>query len=326
MFLALEIILRLSGRDVFEHRSLYVVSDIPGLIYENLPGFRGRYAHAPVRVNSRGLRGPEFEIEKREGLFRVIVLGDSFAFGHGVEDDETFPAQLGASLNEGAARPEFEVLNAGVNGYNTRQELAWLLERGLPLKPDLVILTFFHNDLGNPYEFTIEDGKLASRYHPGGVPIPRFIKTFLRERSALYWFCVQRLSIARGLFTRRESGENAVDRPFSAIDREGWEDSMRTMKRLRDACRAKGVGTLFLIHPELSPPAEFMLKAARAEFARFCEREGIPCLDLRDAFGDRDPTSLWVSRVNRHTNAEGNRLIAAAIAAWIREQALSFAR
>ncbi|MCP4688314.1 MAG: SGNH/GDSL hydrolase family protein, partial [Desulfobacterales bacterium] len=274
LLLVLEGVFRLAGRTVYEHRSLYMVSDVPGLLYENLPGYSGRYAHAPVHINSRGLRGPEFEIEKREGVRRIIVLGDSFAFGHGVKDNETFPAQLHDLLNKGPGRPGFEVLNAGVNGYNTRQELIWLLHRGAPLEPDLVILTFFHNDLGNRFEFILKDGALASRHHPGSVPMPGFIKTFLRENSVLYWIVAERLAFIRARLDARP-GIKSADHSFSTMDPEGWEVCKEAMKRLHHACRTRGVQTLFLIHPELSPPSSFRQRAAHEEFARFCEREGI---------------------------------------------------
>src|SRR5687767_9932762 len=67
------------------------------------------------RVNKLGLRGKETTVEKPAGVVRILVLGDSFTMGKGVQDDETFAVLLEKALNErgGSACParKFEVLN-----------------------------------------------------------------------------------------------------------------------------------------------------------------------------------------------------------------------
>ncbi|MCP4691890.1 MAG: hypothetical protein GY859_27850, partial [Desulfobacterales bacterium] len=134
------------------------------------------------------------------------------------------------------------------------------------------------------------------------------------------WIVAERLSFIRARFDAGP-GIKSADHSFSTMDPEGWEVCKEAMKRLHRACRTRGVQTLFLIHPGLSPPSRFRQRAAHEEFARFCEREGIAYMDLRDALGDRDPTSLRVSGINHHANPEGNRLIAVAISGWIKEWA-----
>ena len=69
-----------------------------------------------VRTNALGLRGGPASHEKAEGAYRILVIGDSFAFGFGVENDEALPPQLAAELSH--PRPEAEALNAGVPGWS----------------------------------------------------------------------------------------------------------------------------------------------------------------------------------------------------------------
>jgi lysophospholipase L1-like esterase len=69
------------------------------------------------------------------------VLGDSYAFGYGVDDDETFAHRL-AGLLRGRA----EVRNWGVPGYNLVQQVELLRERGRAAAPDLVVLALHPND------------------------------------------------------------------------------------------------------------------------------------------------------------------------------------
>src|SRR6185503_2752348 len=96
--------------------------------YDGLPGVRGRFHGQTVTHNSQGNRGPEAAFAKPSGVRRVVVIGDSQAWGYGVGDDETIPAQLQRLLNEaGGAR--YEVLNLGVGGYGTDQAfLKYLVE------------------------------------------------------------------------------------------------------------------------------------------------------------------------------------------------------
>ena len=73
---------------------------------------------ALVRINALGLRGPEVA-PKRPGVFRVLVFGDSYAFGVGVDEENVLTSELERLLSEDAlSGVEVEVLNLGVAGYS----------------------------------------------------------------------------------------------------------------------------------------------------------------------------------------------------------------
>ena len=94
-----------------------------------------------VRINNLGLRGPDIFPDERNKL-RILALGDSYTFGSGVRDDETFATVLQQALGDGV-----EVINAGVPGYGIFQaERA--LRRLLPLlQPQIVLLTLPSGDI-----------------------------------------------------------------------------------------------------------------------------------------------------------------------------------
>jgi lysophospholipase L1-like esterase len=100
-----------------------------------------------VTTNALGLRGAAATARKAPDVYRILVIGDSFVFGYGVEDWETFPARLQTELEGQGHR--VEVLNAGVPGWSTDSYLVYLREHGFPLDPDLVILALSENELGD---------------------------------------------------------------------------------------------------------------------------------------------------------------------------------
>lgn len=98
-----------------------------------------------VHTDAQGMRGPAVAPVRSSGTARVLVVGDSFAFGWGVEDAESFPRRLEARWrSEGRA---VEVLNAAVPGYSADHHLVYLREQGFALEPDLVLVALCQNDV-----------------------------------------------------------------------------------------------------------------------------------------------------------------------------------
>jgi hypothetical protein len=110
--------------------------------WRNIPRWRATTFGAPLNINSKGLRGPERCYAKPAGTRRILVLGDSYAWGYGVSDADVFSVVLEARLR-GAGGTRWQVLNAGVSGWGTDQEYLFLLHEGLRYEPDIVVLAFF---------------------------------------------------------------------------------------------------------------------------------------------------------------------------------------
>ena len=96
-------------------------------------------------INNLGLRNAEIGDITR-GSFRILILGDSFVQGHGVETSDSFVKVLEKKLNLTHSNLSYEVVNAGVFGYSPLVEYLYLYNRGLELKPDFVVLAFSLTD------------------------------------------------------------------------------------------------------------------------------------------------------------------------------------
>lgn len=111
-----------------------------------IPNVKGVWGWSRVSINSRGIRERPLPRRKEPGVTRVMVVGDSFIFGTGLRDEDTFPAQLERILNANSGGRRFEVINAGVPGYNLTQEIA-LAERLTEFyRPDIVLFSLIYND------------------------------------------------------------------------------------------------------------------------------------------------------------------------------------
>lgn len=122
------------------------------IIYDLRPKLDVTFQRVPVRTNTCAMRGVEQHVTKEPDAFRIALLGDSFAFGWGVDQGEIFASVLERILNEKAeGRRKIEVLNFGVPGYSTFQEVAVFRERALEFSPDAVLVYFIENDFGMPF-------------------------------------------------------------------------------------------------------------------------------------------------------------------------------
>jgi len=105
-----------------------------------------------VRVNSAGFRGPEWNVAKPPNTYRIAVVGDSFTEAPHVAYEQTFGAVAQRALSECPVLrgKRAQVMNFGIDGYGTAQELVTLRRHVWQYSPDLVVLAFFSgNDLRN---------------------------------------------------------------------------------------------------------------------------------------------------------------------------------
>lgn len=120
-----------------------------------------RGIHNHIDVNSLGLRDREVTVTRPRGRRRILIVGDSIAFGSGLDAGERFSDLIGRDLGDSV-----EVINAGVPGWGNDQEMLFYEQRLRRLKPDVVVLSFTG---GNDVVNNALDGALLE----GGTK-PRF--------------------------------------------------------------------------------------------------------------------------------------------------------
>jgi lysophospholipase L1-like esterase len=84
---------------------------------------------------------------KKKNTTRIFIIGDSFTYGYGVLKTQAYPYYLGVLLNNNTDNISYEVVNAGVPGYNMQQVYQVYLDI-LLFRPDIIIYGIFDNDMG----------------------------------------------------------------------------------------------------------------------------------------------------------------------------------
>lgn len=138
-----EVFLRITD---FSYPSFYRVNNTTWTEhYPNAEGWHRVEGNTYVKINSHGLYNPEITVFKPKNTIRIAVLGDSFAEAFQVPMKKAFWSILQSELNK--CKPfgnnNIQVINFGVSGYGTGQELIRLRTRVWQYEPDIILLTFY---------------------------------------------------------------------------------------------------------------------------------------------------------------------------------------
>ena len=260
--------------------SRFRLSDNPVLFYEPTPGAEsGKYV-----INSHGFRDREFATEKAPGVFRIVVLGDSIIWGHRLALEDSFAKQLERKLNEAFDQP-FEVLNFGVSGYSTQQEVELFKVKASRFQPDLVIVGYCLNDYK---ESSAEGAAFRRQYYD--IFSKSYVYDHLR-RSVL------------GL------SYNTLGVAFE--DSKTQHDLNEQFALLQSYCG--GQRNVVVIFPMLFDFDDYLFAFEHLRVRKALEGLNYETLELLDVYRDYDPDSLLIEAKDRtHPNARGNEIAAQA--------------
>lgn len=260
-------------------------------------------ATRPASTNSHGWRDAERTFEKSAGMRRAVVIGDSFTFGIDVDDGERFTDLLPHFVER------LEVVNLGVAGYGTDQELRVLEIEAFRYDPDVIILTIcVANDLDDiGYERLYSWPKPTYSLAGGNLRLAKPRLTWdIRARNASYLveFLFQHFRSERG-GARRTEGFRPSDAPalFDAL--------IRRMAAVTGERGVRLVAVMSYLPERFDPDCE----QAAAHIAASLDRAGIPRLDVRRLFAGQlaNADEQLFSPIGHHWNAKGNEIVAASL-------------
>ncbi|HEV8305293.1 MAG TPA: SGNH/GDSL hydrolase family protein [Gemmatimonadales bacterium] len=222
---------------------------VPGILSPGQHVIDRRDPRLPHRVstNSLGYRGKEVAARKAPGELRILFTGDSFVYGDFVNDDQTLPAQLEGRLNGRCA--DVRVVNAGL-GDATIVDEAQLIDRGLRLSPDLVILLFGENDIADLNRPSTWDRLATNRRAKSRFPLGTLYP--LLRRTAVWNFALAvRATWRARAQARHTTGGSMLTAAGSAdpVTHELREAYRRALLAVRDTLARRGVPLVLVAYP-----------------------------------------------------------------------------
>ena len=273
-------------------------------------------------TNAAGYNDREWPARRPDGGGRrIVVLGDSFTYGIGVHFGEAFPRQLELLLGGGT-----QVISLGIPGYSTDQERMVLQGEALSLRPDLVLVEFFMDDIFNNGAIATHEGKYPKPYFElyGGelllrnVPVPD-----LRSRSALLRFLKERFYRLRTKLHvaprwRTTDWLSAFDPAFASSEQ--WRVTLALLARMNALCAREKIRFAVVVVPLADQVTDPGLRSPQEVLRDFGRRESIPVLDLLPDFENRVDEVYLVNDL--HWTAQGHRIAAQSIAAFLAREGL----
>ena len=300
----------------------------PVLGWAHQPGQEGVFEtpqfRTAVRINEKGLRDRSHSYTRQNANERILVLGDSFAWGYGVEESERFSQLLEKSM-------DVEVINAGVSGYSTDQELLWYKREGIKYETDLVILELAGNDVGDndrqlvsaiyyKPKFVLENGQLV----PPSYQVPktnlqgRLIYS-ISQRSALAFFLVQRYFDLQSLYAKSKSNSDHANSPASSISakREDFKLTMALLDEIRNTAESRKAKFMIVANNRWW---ENTSGGTYKDFISDLQNEGFLVLDVESMPGF-DPNTMLIPN-DGHWNQSGHEFVADQIKDFIESNQL----
>jgi len=277
--------------------SLYRPSTVPGLSYEMVPRRNGSFEGMQVRTNSLGMRGGE-PAPADPSLFRVVALGDSFTFGFGVAEEESYPVVLERILNgsPAARHRRYEVLNLGVVGYNARDEAVVLERRALPLGPRVVVIGYVLND-------------------PESDPRQSLHKHFDPPVWWRHFHALRLLHLGWNWVEVWRTGGGDYIRYLHAPEGEKWAGVVAAFRKIREATRDRGTRVVVAIFPIVPREgwAGYPYRDLHVRVSEAARAEQFQAVDLLPVFSRFPPRDLRLSPEDDHPSRLGHELAARAL-------------
>ncbi len=262
-----------------------------------------------VGINALGFRGPEVAREKPDGERRIVLLGDSFAWGQFVDDSATLPLRVEQRLS--AACRNTRVLNFALPGSSIDAQRA-LLTRARSLSPDAIVLVHHDNDVVDLRSPTFWEQLAAAREAKSRLPM-RVVYPLLR-RMAL-WSVIRDARTRLGAVERRRRADAPMsqhDLPDIEALKARYAIELAALSAAAESLAVPLFLTAYPSHNALADPQRttfgWFVDLVQARADRYVDLHG----PLR-ASGLPD-TALYLLPVDGHASARGYALAAGPIA------------
>ena len=264
--------------------------------------FTNEFHKKYVRYNKYGYRDYEYSLQKPQNVFRVLVLGDSQTFGHGIKKlEDTWVKKLEARLRKEGDGSEIEVLNISGPGWNSDTHLYALFADGLKFNPDLVILAYYHNDI--PFPISVNCNSSDRKVVPD-------ISIF--QSSKLASFIDFRMNRLLEKLGEKPSYPDCLNQVYDSI---GWEMNKFYLDIMGLALSVKKIHFMITVIPLIHQlDNSYPLLGPHEKLKEFAQKRNLEFLDLyEEGFKNLDANKLKISKTDHHLNQHASDIVASTL-------------
>lgn len=271
----------------------YITTDAYGFTAMNYHWYQNFYQ---TQLNSLGYRDYEPQPDNPDQpLKRVMVVGDSFAIGHGIDNiDDSFPQLLEQKLGDG-----YDVDLVAKSGWDMNDYTPWL--NGYPFKPDVVVLSYYLNDID--YLMTGERSPDAAFDFPEDPTLSWFILNFFTP-NFIYYNLMQFTSTARAQTFQM----SLVD---AHLDADLWARQTGEIDKFIQWNRDHATRPIVLLWPQIRAVETSLPATSRVK--DYFEEQGVEVVDMGEFLKDKVPAEMVVNRYDAHPSIAANHLAADAL-------------
>ena len=294
---------------------------------------KGREYNARYQINSLGLRDREYGAKKK-GIFRVLLLGDSFSVSHGLPIEDSLSRQMERAL-QGVAEEDgmpvkFEVINAAVGGYSPYNYWKAYRRWAPVFEPDAVLVGLSPDD----YDCSNENAEIGQRQDRAGKLSIKRLRKWLSWNSEFYIlmrnFLYYNDLVSRVILWKSPGGvENKSQLQLYMVRQQEkvakvWSKTFFYLQNLEKEVATDGVVMMVIPIPmkmEIDSQQYRQVLAANGlkdgqidldqqlrEISAFCRKANIVVLDPRRAMRERHAEAPCYFVFDGHWNAEGVRV------------------
>lgn len=288
-------------------------SEDPELYFELVPNLKNqRFYDTVININSDGLRDKEYNVEKPPNTIRIAAFGDSVGFGWGVNLEEIYTEVLERNLNENFKNKNYEVINFGVPGYYTTQELRMLELKALKYKPDIIILIYLFNDA---------EVKIFHKYD-NLTFLYRKLNFFLKRKSYLHYFLSTKFAETRAKLNEKKFLENSTEKNYGNLlgyqfseDSIGWNMSKESLLKMNQLSKENNAKFILFLWPDVQDLKNYQYLELHEIILNFCKENNLSCVDLLEDYKKyaNMPLGTGPEKKDAHPDKLGHEIMANAI-------------
>ena len=265
-------------------------------------GLTKEFQEKHVRYNKHGYRDYEYSLKKPEGVFRVLILGDSQTFGSGIKNlEETWVKKLEAKLQNERRNESIEVLSISGPGWNSDTHLYELFKNGFKFNPDLVILAYYHNDI--PFPISVNCNSSERK-------VVTNINIF--QSYKLSRFIDFRINRLLEKFGDKPSYPDCLNQVYDSI---GWQMNKFYLDIMGLALSVQKIHFMITVIPLIHKlDNSYPLLGPHEKLKEFAQQRNLEFLDFyEEGFKNLDANNLKISKTDHHLNHNAGDIVASTL-------------